>query len=349
MPQVVQWEEIKDDFEAGSLLLGNGASMAVSRNFGYGSLFEEAIRLKHLTPPVQQVFDRFDVNDFELVLRRLWQAKQVNEALDIESGLVEESYQQVRTALIATIRDVHVSYQDAEPHLEHIFEFMKSFRTVVSLNYDLIVYWAAMFGNRELGQWFKDCFTPYYFCGDWENRREAYGEAAGATLFFYPHGNLVLHRDGFSGVKKITARGMNDLLRSILDKWEEQDLAPAFVCEGTQKSKQESIASCDYLEQVFYEVLPNFEQNLVIFGWSMADQDDHLLKQIAKSCPLRVAISVYNRNEVFMGQAEKKLTEIGVEDVIFFDCKSAGAWNQPSTEYLDRQQVEADAIHDVIK
>lgn len=349
MSEVFQWEEIKDDYAQASLIVGNGASMAVSPNFGYGSLYDAAVELKHISKPVQDVFDSFDVNDFELVLRRLWQAKLVNTALDIEHGKVEESYQQVRTALIATVRDVHVSYQEAEEHLVHIYKFMQPFSKVLSLNYDLIVYWAAMLGNRELGPWFKDCFTPDYFCSGWQERAEPYGAAKGATLFFYPHGNLVLHHHEFSSVKKITARADGDLLESILDKWERRDLAPAFVCEGTQESKEQSISSCDYLEKIFYEVLPDVGQNIVIYGWSMAEQDEHLLQQISKSKAKKIAVSVYKADETFMGRVEKQLTDIGVEEVVFFDCESAGAWNKPSTEFLKEQEDEQKAIAEAIQ
>ena len=108
MSEVLLWENIKDDYAQASLIVGNGASMAVSANFAYGSLYDAAVELKHISKPVQDVFDSFEVNDFELVLRRLWQAKLVNTALDIEHGKVEESYQQVRKALIATVRNVHV-------------------------------------------------------------------------------------------------------------------------------------------------------------------------------------------------------------------------------------------------
>ena len=89
MAKIKLWEDIKEDFEAGSLILGNGASMAVSEKFGYGLLFDEAKKLDHLTKLVQKVFKSFDVEDFELVLRRLWQAKLVNKALKIEHGKVE--------------------------------------------------------------------------------------------------------------------------------------------------------------------------------------------------------------------------------------------------------------------
>ena len=341
MHKIADWEDIKSDFAGGSLIVGNGASIALSEKFGYDSLYRAAVELGHIAEQVQKIFDSFDVNDFELVLRRLWQAKLVNSALEIEHGKVEESYQKVRAALIATVRDVHVCYYEAEEHLEHIYKFMQPFSKVLSLNYDLIVYWAAMLGNRVLGSWFKDCFTPDYFCTDWQERAEPYGVAEGVTLFFYPHGNLVLHHHEFSSIKKITAKANGDLLESILDKWERRDLAPAFVCEGTQESKEQSISSCDYLEKVFYEVLPNLGQHIVVYGWSMAEQDEHLLLQLSKSKPAKVAVSVFEADETFMGRVEKKLTDLGVKEVVFFDSENAGAWNNPSTEYLKEKELAA--------
>ncbi|MGK0269831.1 MAG: hypothetical protein ACI88H_000464 [Cocleimonas sp.] len=348
MISVLQWEDIKANYSGGATILGNGSSMAISSQFGYGSLFDEAKRKGFISPSVQGVFDKFDVTDFELVLRRLWQAKQVNDALGIEHGLVEESYQQVRSALIETIRATHVTYEDAEPHLEHIYTFLKQFKTVISLNYDLIVYWAAMYGNRKLGRWFKDCFVPNFFSDDWDTYREPYG-ADGATLYFYPHGNLVLKRYGFSSAKKIIAGSEKNLLESILSKWEEQDLAPVFVCEGTKELKENSIASCDYLEKIYYEVMPNLESTLVIFGWGIWEQDEHLLKQISKAKPTKVAVSVYQNDQTYMGRVHKQLSDIGVTDIVFFDSESSGVWNQPSTEYIEAQEADAEALHEAVR
>jgi hypothetical protein len=76
----------------------------------------------------------------------------------------------------------------------------------------------------------------------------------------------------------------------------------------------------------------------------MAEQDAHLIEQISKSNPEKVAVSVHNNDEVFMGQVEKQLKDIGVKKVIFFDSESAGAWNQPSTEYIKVKKDEADAL-----
>lgn len=347
MTDIVQWNDIKNDFSGGSLLLANGASIAISTNFSYASLYEEAKRLGYLTKPVQEVFAKFDVEDFELVLRRLWQAKLVNEALGLPRGPVEVAYEEVRSALISTVRDVHVSYVEAEEHLKHIFKFLQQFNTVISLNYDLIVYWAAQYGNRELGRWFKDCFFGGSFRTDWDVLREPYG-AKGTTLYFYPHGNLVLLREGFAGEQKIQALGGSDLLNTILRKWEDDNLVPAFVCEGTKENKQEAISSCNYLERVFFEVIPSLVDNLVIYGWGFGDQDDHLLQQIKKAGIKKVAVSVYGNDQVLIGNAEKKLSDIGINKITFFDSESEGCWNNPTKEFLDVQKRETKAINQLL-
>ncbi|WP_444943152.1 DUF4917 family protein [Microbulbifer sp. ZKSA006] len=326
MPEILQWSDIEDRYHQGSLLLGNGASIAVSSCFQYSSLFEKAGELGHLTDKVISVFNRFEVSDFELVLRRLWQAKLVNNALDIPHGPVEEAYEEVRQALIETVRDTHVSYEEARVYLEPIYQFMQRFDFVISLNYDLIVYWAAQYGNRTLNNWFKDCFRNSKFRSDWQVLLEPYG-AAGATLYFYPHGNLVLRREGFSSEQKIQAGEDANLLDSILNRWVESNFVPAFICEGTETQKRESISSCNYFEKVFYEVLPSLEETLVIYGWGFGDQDDHILEQIAKSNVKKVAVSIYGNNQSLCGHVEEKLNSLDLAEFVFFDSQSEGCWN----------------------
>jgi hypothetical protein len=55
-----------------------------------------------------------------------------------------------------------------------IGEFLRRFSTVVSLNYDLIVYWAILVSNNKLGTWFKDCFVNGQFDHDWERFRDSW-------------------------------------------------------------------------------------------------------------------------------------------------------------------------------
>jgi hypothetical protein len=340
---IFQWSEIESQFTGGSLLIGNGSSIAVSSNFSYSSLFEVAKNKGYLTEPVQEVFNKFGVDDFELVLRRLWQAKLVNEALGIDKGQVEVAYENVRTALINTVREIHVTYEDAQPHLQHIAVFTKQFETVLSLNYDLILYWAMMYENSSLGgNWFKDCFFNNEFQIDWGWMNKPFHGVVGTTLVFYPHGNLILYRKKFSSERKLLA-GIHDLLMSIFNEWERKDLAPLFVCEGLEENKRESIGSSDYLERVFYEVIPSLKGNLVIYGWGFGDQDEHILEQVKKAGVTKVAVSIRNENEVAIGNAATKLNSIGIEDISFFDSASKGCWNNPSEEF-EKQEAEAVAI-----
>ena len=86
-------------------------------------------------------------------------------------------------------------------------EFMKRFETVLSLNYDLLVYWAMLKGNDEYGNWFKDGFIDEgRFDNDYEVLREPLG-AERATLVFYPHGNLILATDLIGDEVKLSRSG----------------------------------------------------------------------------------------------------------------------------------------------
>ena len=337
MEKINKWEDIEQHFLSGSLILGNGASIAVSDSFNYDSLYLEAQHRDYLNAFSVSVFKSFKANDFEFVLRNLLQAKQVNQVLNIDCTLIDSAYINIRDALIRTLRDIHISYSEALPHLPSIYNFMRLFKTVASLNYDLIVYWAAMLGNHELGRWFKDCFTPYYLDEDWEKYLEPIGEASGATLFFYPHGNLVLHREDFLTRKIITRPDLytHDLLNEILSCWEKNAFIPVFVCEGRQDDKVRSISNSSYLDRVFYEVLPNLESKLVIYGWSIGQQDQHIIEQIKKAELSRVAVSVFREDKEYMERVKGIFSRIGVQDVIFFDAESPGAWNNPSKKSPD--------------
>lgn len=333
MPDIHQWSDIKNRFQGGALLLGNGASLAVHKGFGYPSLRQAAEDQGHITPEVAGVFRAFGKDDFELVLRRLWEATLVNKALGVEPGRVEQAYQQVRTALISTVRDVHISHEDAKRHFAPMFQFMKSFDTVFSLNYDLLVYWAMMASQGELGRWFKDGFQEGgVFREDWETLRKPYG-ADGTTLVFYPHGSLLTARrdDYTEGKLTLPPGGGATLLDRILQLWETGSASPLFVSEGTAEQKKESIANSNYLSRVFREALPNAGESLVIYGWAISEQDAHILGQLRRtgSSLRRVAVSVYGGSQASAQQAEDALAAVGVKEVLFFDAESPGCWIHP--------------------
>jgi hypothetical protein len=204
MAKIVSWNEIAPGVSE-SLLLGNGASIAVHPGFCYRSLLESAREEQLITDAVQCIFDHMRTQDFELVMSMVWHAFHVNQALGVEDNATARAYRDVQTALVHAVQRTHAIYEAARPHLNAIAAFPGRFKTVFSLNYDLLVYWAMLHGNNALGgHRFKDCFINGEFNDEWESLRAPIG-GHDATLVFYPHGNLALGTDVAGREYKLSA------------------------------------------------------------------------------------------------------------------------------------------------
>ena len=78
--KIYQWQDIYDHFN-GTILLGNGASIAVDHRFAYSSLLKHASKIGLLSQDIKNIFRSFKTEDFELILRLLWIATKVNSIL----------------------------------------------------------------------------------------------------------------------------------------------------------------------------------------------------------------------------------------------------------------------------
>ena len=173
---------------------------------------------------------------------------------------------------------------------------------------------------------FKDCFICGVFDGDWIRFRNTYREQAN-TLVFYPHGSLALGRDLRGQEYKIHSRGGYGLLDEILDIWENEELVPLFVSEGTMEQKVTSIHNSHYLSTVYQEVLASKQTALTIFGWSIGEHDWHLLQRMSKAGIQRVAVSVFRENQNYCNHAFQTIQRyLGPVNIDFFDSKSPGCW-----------------------
>lgn len=326
--EILNWEDIEEEF-GGAILLGNGASIAVDKSFGYGSLKQHAIDHGLLTEDVDSIFNFFHTDDFELILRIVWQATNVNKSLGIEDEKTEQAYQHVRDCLISAVRDIHPEHGAISEQAPNIYNFLKRFNTIIDLNYDLIVYWVMMYGRDiQDNHAFKDCFDGSHFDEDWVRFREPIKDQRQCSLVFYPHGSLILARDKIENEKKISASGVS-LLEGILEKWERGSYVPLFVSEGTSEQKVKSIQNSYYLNTVYREVLTNLPSNLVIYGWGFGEHDIHILRRIEKSGIKKFAVSVFGNDQAYCNRVTQIINdEIGERcSVSFFDCSSEGCWN----------------------
>lgn len=327
----MQWSEIEHEFDD-VILLGNGSSMAIDNRFGYGSLRKHSIEKGLLTGDVQTIFNYLHTADFELILRIVWHATNVNKSLGVEDEKTEKAYQHVRDCLISSVRSIHPEYDEVSGQLPLVYKFLKGFNRVFSLNYDLLVYWAMMYGwSIPDHHAFKDCFVKAKFIDGWNKFEEPIRDEHKCTLVFYPHGNIILARDKIENERKLSAHGDN-LLDQVLDRWEAGSYVPLFVSEGTFEQKEKSIQSSFYLSTVFREVLSDISTTLVVYGWSFGEQDSHILERIAKSGVKKLAISVREENQEYCNRVNQIILDNfakGVE-IQFFDSASAGCWNNPT-------------------
>jgi hypothetical protein len=319
-----------------SIVLGNGASIAVDPRFSYRSLFEAAATSNLVSAQINEIFKYFDTDDFEFVLRMLTHASMINSLFGVEQSAVSAAYENVRLALVSAVRNFHVSYEDAKEHLGAAGQFLSRFDNVVSLNYDLIVYWVMLAWNAEYGaNWFKDCFVKGRFRHEWEYLRQPHEQAERATLVFYPHGNLAFAISDRGEEEKLVGTEKATLIESVFSQWQSGKFSPLFVSEGNSQQKCAAIGRSPYLQNVFTNALPNLGDNVVIYGWAMAEQDRHLVSAILGRDTLRhIAVSVRPGPEARtrIRHFKKTIREHAKSahlQISLFDATSSGCWINP--------------------
>ena len=157
--EIKNWNDISAHYINGSLIIGNGASIALHNKFAFSSLKEVAEQNDLFSNDISKLFTEFDTCDFELILRLVWHAKLVNKNLGIIDHKIDSAYKNIKNSLIEVVKEVHCEHANIVDKLHQLYQFTKQFKTIVSLNYDLILYWILMYGNRERdGHKFKDCF-----------------------------------------------------------------------------------------------------------------------------------------------------------------------------------------------
>lgn len=358
MYKVYNWQDIQTIFQNSNLLLGNGASIAVHKEFNYKSLLDKSNFLED----EKKLFDYYETSNFELILKIIWQTNNVNKILDIEDTKTKEAYERIRNSLIKAVKNVHPEYINIINDIQYISNFLQNFRYVVSLNYDLIVYWSMLYDNKktELHE-FRDFFYNRNIDGKLSFNDDNIHLSYDGTKVFYPHGNLILALDKLSNEIKLRTKS-DGLISSITEKWESGDYIPLFISESDSKQKLEAIKKSNYLNTIYRRILPylgsctnlsmsslieasyninegecrssKYATSFVVYGFGFTEQDKHIVDRIFQEMPLYnincVAISVFNSDEVYCQKVIQTLEKYKKRfKIYFFDSQSAGCWNNP--------------------
>jgi hypothetical protein len=309
---LADWKQLQATLPCTGLLLGNGASLAVWKNFAYDSLFElaQTTRNKPLSATELALFKSMETENFEPVLSGLKVAMRVNAALTISSSSPRNRYFAIKEALIHGIRSAHIPWRLIEPStISAISQELSQYATVYSTNYDLLTYWAVMHGQQP----FDDLFDDE---AQFNLRRttDLHG-----TRVLYLHGGMHLVKN-FDGSARKLLSSESTLLGSFAVNALED--VPLFVCEGRSEHKMKIIRGSDYLS-FCHSQLAQHTGALCVFGHHLGKQDRHIVDAVIQARPKHIAISVLPRSEAFIQHQKRHYSALfegmGIE-LKFFDA-----------------------------
>lgn len=283
------WSDVvgRLDWGHAGILLGNGASMAISTMFSYTSLFDVACRQQNLSEAEIQVFDEFRTRNFEEVLYNLKVSSRTCTCFRFpvrNLGQLDESYEVIRNALIFAVRTVHPQpHAVTEAVRQRTADHLANYRDVYTTNYDLMIFWSiagkryeevTSTGKTKIKE-FKDFI--------WNQERifdpadtEVWSNTIGVHFL---HGGLHLYYHRLTGA----THKHKTLSEPPLVYFENnQDLLPLFVSEGDSTSKMRSIRRNEYLSFA-YSRFVRHRGDLVIFGHSLNSQTDfHIVEAVRR-------------------------------------------------------------------
>lgn len=335
MAEVISFEKALEA-SAGSnqrhLLLGNGFSIACRPDiFIYGKLFERA-NFDDI-PRARKAFDALNTTDFERVIKALRDFASLAPLYGGQSADATADAHALREVLVRTVANSHPARpSDIKPkEYAACRRFLANFNRIFTLNYDLLLYWALM----------QDEIEPEVACDDGFRKPEDNYEAPYVTWepdntynqnVYYLHGALHLFDAGFELQKYTwvnTGMALIDQIRSAL----EDNRFPVFVAEGTSGEKFTRIRHSDFLAKAYRSFLP-IGGALFVYGHSLAENDDHILKCIARGKTTHLFVSLYGDPASATNKGIiRKATALAKErhpkrplEVAFYDAASTPVW-----------------------
>ena len=325
------------------LLLGNGFSIALKPDiFTYGSLYANADFSK--VPHVTKLFDALKTQDFEVVIKHLQDAATVVEVYRPTAVTLARSLRNdaaaIKDALVTAIAKRHPDrpYDIKPEQYAACRVFLSKFEHIFTLNYDVLLYWTLMQDAvDDLDLRHDDGFRHPE--DDPDQPWVSWQQANSATVC-YLHGALHLFDAGTEITKYTwskTDRPIVDQIRAALD----EEKYPLFVSEGTSASKRARILHSGYLHKAHrsFEACCAASGNaILVYGHSLAENDDHVLRCIAKGNCSHLLVSIYGdpskpSNQEIFKKANQMIQTRGPAkgrrqslEVIFYDAASAKVW-----------------------
>ncbi|MEW5546657.1 DUF4917 family protein [Pseudomonas soli] len=308
------WADLNQRHPSTALLLGNGASRALWKPFGYFSLFEEAQRVRHKALGVsdQALFKALGSELFEPLLSTLNTTVRANAALAINSTAPLNRYYSIKEALIHAVRAVHLPWpRFPSATRTAINQALRQYRNIYTSNYDLILPWAV----AEDTQGFANLFDEQGF---FDVRRS---QADGIRIL-HLHGGMHLLKLPDGSTRRRSAE-QAELLEGFAVNIPGE--VPLFVNESRSEDKLRAIRNSDYLSWSLGQ-LAREHDGLCLFGQHLDASDQHLLDAIRQARPKHLAIAIRPLSEAsVINQKQHFIDRFGDLSQVplhFFDASS---------------------------
>ncbi|MEL4175956.1 DUF4917 family protein [Corynebacterium bovis] len=318
-----------------NLLLGNGFSIACSKEFNYDNLRDRA-EFKDLSVDYKELFKDEDGNllgDFETVIARLNDAAKIIELYggnrsgdpiwgncsgnDDIIEAINGDVSCIRKALVNALYDVHpddvnqicYSRDMVDDHYKALGKFLKRFSTIYTISYDMILYWALL----RMGSESDEKAVHDGFCrkdgipsslADYSPLRWSGGvhldSPKGSVDVYYLHGALHLYEeDGeIFKFKRSRDKYLMEVVRGFFGY--SGDRIPLVVTEGSSAEKLNRIENNDYLRHCLNSI-ESMSGALFTYGVSFSDNDKHIVRQLARAKGLK---------KVYVGCYGESLSEL---------------------------------------
>ncbi len=322
--------------KATHLMLGNGFSMDIFPEiFNYRTLAENITSER-----IRNLFAQIDTNDFEFVMRRLFEADEIIEHYPDTDGLSESlnsDLESLKNTLIQVITDCHPSRPSeiSEAQYESCHAFFSNFDgKKYTFNYDLLLYWVYMHFLEDDER--KLPFDDGFRYGDIEQDLSVFWEIGRerSQSIYYVHGAMHIFSDG-AAIEKLSYNNIGVPLSEQVREAVGNNKFPVFISEGTTEHKLTRIKKNAYLARAFSS-LKSIGGNLFIFGHSIRDEDDHIFDYFNEnnSGVKKVFISLFGDVNSAANQAIiQKVTGWSVrftrKDFYFYDSATAMVWSRP--------------------
>ena len=346
------------------LLLGNGFSIALfPGKFVYKSLLDQAIEQGTFdkTPEILEAFRILATTDFEVVLNALRSAREIIHLYvrddDIRRRLAQDA-EHLKHALVLAIAGKHPERlsEITQGQFEAGRRFLAQFAgrhlekpgCIYTLNYDLILYWTILHDPKPEFRGGKVIMPPdEAYLGrddgfrapedDYDAPYVTWDVAGGSNSqnIHFLHGGLHLYDAGNELQKFCWERSGIPLMDQIHEALDSGKF-PLFVAEGSPESKLAKILHSGYLTRSyksFAGICGSPGNNLFIYGHSLAESDEHILRQIENGKIRRVFVSIYgdpdtegNRAIIERAEALSRPRDRYQLEVSFFDAASAAVW-----------------------